>query len=454
MKTNIQTEQEYKRDLRPIDVLGLAVGAIIGWGCFVLPGTSFLPEAGPLGAALGLFLGAVIIMLISLSYSYLIGKYPVSGGEYIFVKEAFGKRAAYVCGWFIILAYWSLIPMNATALAMIGRYIFPGVVQVGYLYDVAGFQVYLGEIVLAYLFIIGIAVLNIRGIKSAGWLQTVVSLTLVGAIFFATIGVLLTGADVSNLQPGFAEGKGSVACIFSVVAYAPYCFIGFDCIPQASEEYGFSHKKSRFIMLGAIMLAALLYISVCTITAAVEPWQALLDKNPDWATGQVIEEALGKPGILFIALAMFCAVVSGINAFMISTSRLMHAMAREQVLPEGFSKLDEKRKTPVNAILFIAGISLIAPWFGRQVLSWIVDMTAVGGGMAFCFTTIAAARLAYKEKNYKQCAVGVLGFLAASIFLVLTVVPGMPGFLCRESMILLVVWIFLGILFYQVTQRR
>lgn len=441
-------EQGYKRDLRPIDVLGLAVGAIIGWGCFVLPGTSFLPKAGPVGAILGLLLGAGIIMLISLSYSYLIGKYPVSGGEYIFVKEAFGKRAAYICGWFIVLAYWSLIPMNATALAMIGRYIFPGVVQVGYLYNVAGFEVYLGEIILAYVFIIGIAILNMRGIKSAGWLQTVVSLTLVAAIIFATIGVLLAGADISNLSPAFADDRGQAACVFSIVAYAPYCFIGFDCIPQASEEYGFSHRKSKWIMLGAILLAALLYISVCTITALVEPWQQVLAGNPDWATGQMIEKALGKPGILFIALAMFCAVVSGINAFMISTSRLMQAMAKEEVLPAGFARLDEEKKTPVNAILFIAGISLIAPWFGRQVLSWIVDMTAVGGGMAFCFTTIAAAKIAHREGNIRQCSIGVLGFLAAMIFLVLTVVPGMPGFLCKESMILLLVWVILGMVFY------
>lgn len=447
-------EQGYNKDLRPVDVLGLAVGAIIGWGCFVLPGTSFLPDAGPAGAILGLLLGAAIIMLISLSYSYLIGKFPVSGGEYIFVNAAFGRNAAYVCGWFIILAYWSLIPMNATALAMIGRYIFPGVVQVGHLYNVAGFEVYLGEIVLAYVFIIGIAILNIKGIKAAGWLQTVVSLTLVAAILFATIGVLLTKADVSNLEPAFAEGKSSVACIFAIVAYAPYCFIGFDCIPQASEEYGFSHRKSKWIMLGAILLAAVLYICVCTLTALVEPWQQLLAGNPDWATGQVIEEALGRTGILFIALAMFCAVVSGINAFMISTSRLMQAMAKENVLPAGFARLDEKHKTPANAILFIAGISLIAPWFGRQVLSWIVDMTAVGGGMAFCFTTIAAAKLAYTEKNYRQSIVGLLGFLAASIFLVLTVVPGMPGFLCKESMMLLVIWIILGILFYVVTQKK
>ncbi len=447
-------EEEYKKDLRQIDVLGLAVGAIIGWGCFVLPGSAFLPKAGPLGAMIGLLAGAVIIMMISLSYSYLIGRYPKSGGEYIFVKEAFGSKAAYVCGWFIILAYWSLIPMNATALAMIGRYIFPGVVQVGHLYNVAGFEVYFGEIVLAYVFIIGIAILNIKGIKSAGWMQTVVALTLVAAILFATVGVLVTMADIQNLKPAFAPGKSPITCIFSMVAYAPYCFIGFDCIPQASEEYGFSHKKSRWIMLGAILLAAILYICVCTITALVEPWQSMLAANPDWATGQMIEEAMGKPGVVFIAIAMFCAVVSGINAFMISTSRLMQAMAKEKVLPACFAKIDSRKKTPVNAILFIAGLALIAPWFGRQVLTWIVDMTAVGGGMAFCFTAIAAAKLAYEAHHYRQTVISVLGFLAASIFLVLTMVPGMPGFLCKESFVLLVVWIVMGIVFYIGTAKH
>ncbi len=89
---------QLKRELGLIDVWGLALGAIIGWGCFVLPGTSFLPKAGPLGTAFGLALGAGIIMLISLSYGYLIRKYPVSGGEYIYVRQAFGNRHAFVCG--------------------------------------------------------------------------------------------------------------------------------------------------------------------------------------------------------------------------------------------------------------------------------------------------------------------------------------------------------------------
>ena len=97
---------KFKRSMRPIDVWALALGAIIGWGCFVLPGNAFLPKAGPAGTALGMLIGAALIIVIALSYGYLIRKFPVSGGEFIYTKEAIGKRNAFVCGWGMILAYW------------------------------------------------------------------------------------------------------------------------------------------------------------------------------------------------------------------------------------------------------------------------------------------------------------------------------------------------------------
>ena len=99
-----------RKVMRPIDVWGLALGAIIGWGCFVLPGTAFLPKAGPLGTAAGMLIGALLIIVIAVSYGYLINKFPISGGEFVYTKEAIGKRNAFVCGWAMILAYWSLIP--------------------------------------------------------------------------------------------------------------------------------------------------------------------------------------------------------------------------------------------------------------------------------------------------------------------------------------------------------
>ena len=438
----------FKKDLRKVDIFSLALGAIIGWGCFVLPGTSFLPDGGPLGTILGLLLGGIIICIISISYAYLIPKFPLSGGEFVYADAAFGKNHAFICGWMIILAYWSLIPLNSTALAMISRYLIPGSpFQVGYLYTIAGWDVYLGEIALAYVFIIGLGIVNIKGIKSAGWFQTVVALSLLGSVIFVLVGTLLTQPDLSNLQPYFVEGKTGFSCVLAIIAFAPYCFVGFDCIPQAAEEYKFSHKQVLPIMMGAIMAGAFIYIAVAFVTAVVEPWDEMLASNPDWATGEMILEAIGYIGVFFIGIAMLCAVISGMNAFYISSSRLMYSMSYADALPGQFGKLTPQG-TPKLAIIFMMVLSLIAPWFGRQVLSWIVDMTCVGAAIGFIYTCASATAIAKREGNKKQMAISGLGIAVASIFLIITFVPGMPGFLSVPSFIILGVWIVLGIIFY------
>lgn len=439
---------KFKKAMRPIDVWGLALGAIIGWGCFVLPGNAFLPKAGPLGTALGMLIGAVLIIVIALSYGYMIKKYPVSGGEFIYAKEAIGKRNAFVCGWGMILAYWSLIPLNATALALITRYLFPGVVQWGHLYQIEGWDVYAGEVLLASVFIIFMALINIKGIKQAAWLQTAIALTLVGCICLVTSFVMGT-SDWSNLSPGFPEGKTWWTGVFSIVAMAPWAFIGFDCIPQSAEEYNFSPRKSTFIMISAIVMAALLYISICSVTAVgLKPWQELLAERHNWPTGLVVKQSLGIAGLSILGIAMFCAVVSGMNAFYISTSRLMYAMAKDGSLPKWFAHLSPKYGTPSNAIIFTMCMSLFAPWFGREILLWIVDMTSVGAAIVFAYTTASAAIIAKKEGKTSQVILGIAGCICSLFFLSLLIIPGMPGYLSFQSRVVLLVWILIGFVFY------
>ena len=442
-----------KKVMRPVDVWGLALGAIIGWGCFVLPGSAFLPKAGPLGAAAGMFIGALLIIVIALSYGYLIRKFPLSGGEFIYTKEAIGRRNAFICGWAMILAYWSLIPLNATALALISRYLFPGIIQQGYLYQIAGWDVYAGEVVLASAAIIIMALLNIRGIKQASWLQTAIALTLVGCIFIVSF-LVLGFSDWENMSPGFPDGRRWWKGVFSIVAMAPWAFIGFDCIPQSAEEYNFSHKKSTGIMISAILVASILYIAVCAVTAVgVEPWQELLAQRHNWPTGYVVRNTLGLAGIIVLGVAMFCAVVSGMNAFYISTSRLMYAMSKEGSLPRWFGKISPKFGTPVNAILFTMVMSLFAPWFGREILLWIVDMTSVGAAIVFAYTTASAAIIAKKNGDKMNIVWGILGCVFSLFFLSLLIIPGMPGYLTVQSRVVLFVWIMIGILFYFIIRK-
>ena len=444
---------KFKKAMRPIDVWGLALGAIIGWGCFVLPGSAFLPKAGPMGTVLGMLIGALLIIVIALSYGYLIRKFPVSGGEFVYTKEAIGKRNAFVCGWGMILAYWSLIPLNATALALISRFLFPGIIQQGHLYQIAGWDVYAGEVILASVFIVIMALINIRGIKQAAWTQTAISLTLVGCICIVSF-LILGGADWSNFSPGFHEDRNWWKGVFAIVAMAPWAFIGFDCIPQSAEEYNFSHKRSTSIMITAILFAALLYISICTVTAVgIKPWQELLADQHNWPTGYVVRNTLGLAGLTVLGIAMFCAVVSGMNAFYISTSRLMYAMAKEGSLPGWFGKLSPKYGTPRNAIIFTMAASLFAPWFGREILLWIVDMTSVGAAIVFAYTTASAAIIAKRNRDWSQMVTGIVGCLFSIFFLSLLIIPDMPGYLAFQSRIVLVAWISVGFIFYLMIRK-
>ncbi len=445
-------KRQLERSMSPLDVWAMALGAIIGWGCFVMPGNAFLPKAGPAGMAWGMLIGGALILVIAFSYGYLLRKYPVSGGEFVYARIFFGKGHAFICGWAMVLAYWSLIPLNATALGLISRYLFP-VLQFGKLYEVAGWPVYTGELLTAVVFIILVAVINIWGVKKAAWTQTAVALVLVGAIFLLAALVLAQNPDFKNLSPGFPADVPKFDAIFAIVAMAPWAFIGFDCIPQAAEEYNFKPKFGTLILIIAVIVAALLYTVVNTITAVVMPWQELLAAGESWPTGFVVGTCLGKIGLGILGVAMFCAVFSGMNAFYMATSRLIYAMAKEHALPVWLGHLN-KKSSPNYAIIFIMILSLLAPWFGREVLGWIVDMTSLGASVVFAYTTATAFVLAKQKKQPMQMVVASLGFLFSLFFISLLVVPGMPGFLALPSWICLGVWVLMGAAFFMVIRKK
>ena len=108
-----------QKQLNPMSVWAIAFGCIIGWGSFINPGKKFLPNSGVAGTVIAMILGAIVMIIIAFSYSYMVPKYPRAGGEFTFTKECFGKVPAYICGWFLVAAYLTNVPMNSTAIGLI-----------------------------------------------------------------------------------------------------------------------------------------------------------------------------------------------------------------------------------------------------------------------------------------------------------------------------------------------
>ena len=268
MEQKVQLEKK----LSPVNVWSLALGCIIGWGAFVMPGNTFLVKAGPLGTAIAMAAAALIMCIIANNYHFMINKYPVAGGEFTYTNMAFGERHAFVCSWFLGLSYLAIVPLNATALALIGRNLMNNIFQVGFHYSVAGYDIYLGEIILAEAALLLFAFLSIRGVKFAGIFQTGLVFALVGGVLIVTAAALLNpDVTFSNLHPAFTPGVSGIGGILAVVAVAPWAFVGFDTIPQAAEEFRFSPRKTKSIMVLSIIFGASVYVILNTVTAMVIP---------------------------------------------------------------------------------------------------------------------------------------------------------------------------------------
>lgn len=445
------------RALRPLQVGSLALGCIIGFGCFVLPG-DFLEMAGPAGAALGVALGGAAMLVIAQSYGVMVKRLPVAGGEFAYAYDTGGRYHAYICGWLLTLGYLCIVPLNASALAVLGKFLAPSLFARGYLYTVAGFEVYVGELVLASAAIILVGYFQQRGVKAMGVLQLVMTTSLVAAVVLIGGDTLLSEqAVLGNMEPPFPVDRGAVAAVLSIVAISPWLYVGFDTLPQAAEEFDFSPSLGRRLMVGAILAGALMYVAMILSTAAVMPWQELVAMETIWATGTTVRESLGPVGLTVLGVAVTMAILTGINGFFLASSRLLFGMGRARVLPAWFSRVDETHHTPYNAILFTAAVSLVAPWLGREVILWIVAMSAVGTSVGYLYTCVAAFVVARRMRGragaLSQAISSAAGAAMAIGFLVLLLVPGMPAFMDRPSWIALASWVALGTVFFLVKVR-
>ncbi|MBM4220169.1 MAG: APC family permease [Gammaproteobacteria bacterium] len=440
---------QLQRHLNPWHIGALALGCIIGFGCFVLP-AEFLLEAGPVGASIGIMLGAALMVAIAWSYGVMVRRFPVAGGEFCFAYYAAGRHHAYVCGWFLALGYLSIVPLNATALAVLGKFLVPDIFTQGLLYRVAGFDVGAGEVLLASGAVVLFGVFNYRGAQVVGATQLAMAAILVGAVVLVGAGSALSSTgSLSHLEPAFSPERTPLAGVLAMLAIAPWLYVGFDTLPQAAEEFNFPPEKSFILMVGAILAGGALYVVVLLSTAFTMPWQELVAAKHVWPTGFVTQQSLGAAGLMALTAAVCMGIFTGINGFFMASSRLLFSMSRARILPEWMGRLHPRYGTPSNAILFVGGVSLIAPWFGRQVITWVVDMAAVGTAIGFFYTCAAAALLLRRQRASvaRQC-LAVTGALVSVGFLVLLCVPGMPGFMAWPSWVALFCWVALGATFY------
>jgi amino acid transporter len=367
------------------DVFALAFGAIIGWGWVVLSGP-MIDQAGTVGSILALLAGAVMVGFVGLAYAELASVLPRAGGSLVFAYRALGRGAAWVCGWFLVLAYAGVCAFEAVAAPTVLAYLVPGVTAQP-LYTVASAPVTVPWIVTGVAGSLLVGWLNWRGVKTSSVVQNV------GTALLLVIGLALfvaaaTAGNTNNLHPWTTDVGG----LLQVVIVTPFLFVGFDIIPQASEEIRIPARETGRIILFSIALATTWYTLVqYSVGVGLSPAEHGSSELP---TADAAAALFGHPlAARVLVFGGLLGIITSWNAFFLGATRLLFAMGRGGMLPPAFARLSPRHGTPTTAIALVTACSALAPLLGRQALVWIANAASFATVVAYAMVALSFYRL-------------------------------------------------------------
>lgn len=445
--------QSLGKTLKRGDIWAFAFGSVVGWGWVMLTG-GWVQSAGTLGAIVALLIGAVMCGLVGMAYAELTPALPLAGGSLVWAYRAVGYKFSWFSGWAIAFAYVAVAAWEGPALATAFGYLF-NLPDVGYLYSVAGFDIYLPWLAISTLGTIFTVYCHYRGLKFAAIINTIAAIALIsGGVIFFLGGVAL--GDIANAVPAVKDGFSGITI---VLLAAPAMFVGFDVIPQASEEMDYPIKQVGFMVLLAILLGAIWYIMMVIGVAFAAPASALEGASiplADAATYVYGNKIFGT----FIIIAGIGGILTSWNAMFIGATRILFAMSRAKMLPPVFCKLHPKHNSPVAAIFLVGILCLISPLLGKNALGWFVDASSFGTVVAYLTVVIAFILLRKQEPDlnrpWKVPAGNLIGILAllATIFFIVLYLPIGPGALGIPEWCMVLLWVIVGLILIVMNKKQ
>ena len=463
-ENKIENSQKLEKYLSPLSVWALSFGCAVGWGAFVMPGTTFLPLAGPLGTVIGMLLGGIVMFIIGINYHYLMNKFPDAGGTLTYTIRTFGYDHGYMSSCFLILVYVAIAWANATAIALICRNLLGNTFCFGYMYSVLGYDVYAGEVILTIIVIMACGALCVWGKRLSAIVQTLFALVLIVGILIVLYNALIS--KEADFSLSFADGFSNIGDVknnhflqvIAIMALSPWAFVGFESVSNSTAGFKFDVKKTKWIFLGAIVAGIIAYcglsaIAVMHIPAGFSSWSEYI-KNIGSLKGleglptfYVAREVMGNAGVMVLGLSALAGILTGLIGNFIAASRLLYSMSEDGIIPKWFGKLNEDN-TPRNALIFLTLISLAIPFLGRTAIGWIIDVNTIGASIAYLYTSACSYKWAKAEKNILVLITSIIG-MAFSAFFFVYFMSWLDGAMAAESYMLLALWAIIGFVYYR-----
>ena len=440
-----------RRVLGPREYFTLAFGTMIGVGWMVVI-DDWLLRGGAVGAMAGFLIGGLALIPIGYVYGRLTERMPDAGSEIAYTSAVFPQTVSFATGWMMTLAYLIVCPYEAVAIGRVSSYVLPQMNSIE-LYRVGDYPVYLPHVVAGLLLTAVIVLVNYRGVQISAKFQNVTTFGLL-VIFaiFATLG--LFKGNTTNWQPPFAgapDALGALGSTLLVLQIVPYFMTGFEAVPKCSEEASVDFKPRHFTRVIFVALGAgiFFYVAIIAIVTLIQPWQSLTKER--FATAVAFERAFGSRAL--VQLIMFGVLLSLLKIFngnFITSTRLLFAMGRRNLLDSRLAVVDERFKTPKVAVVFAGGITAVASFLGQAVLvpiSEVGSLAAAVGWLATCLAFLSGAGKAADSRRLRL--IGCIGAAVAFLLILMKVVPAIPGSFGRYEYVALGAWISAGFLLWK-----
>lgn len=319
---------------------------MLGAGIYALVGRA----AESLGNAIWLsFLAAMIAaMLTGLSYACVGGRYARAGGAAYVTGRALGRPAiSYMVGIAVVMSGLTSMATGSQAIAE-------------NLEKAIGIDLPIKFVAIALVFLVGCIIY--RGMRESMWMNIICTIVeACGLLFIIAVGLRFWGG-VNYLEtpmdtPSGGIGSGiSLALILQGAVLMFFSFIGFEDILNVSEEVKNPKRDIPFGLIGAMILATLIYMAVAITAVSVVPWRELAASNtPLMEVAHRAAPWFKGIDSIYLAVTIFAIGNTALLNYLMG-SRLLYGMSKQGLLPSMLGKLHPKRHTPQTAILVLFGI--------------------------------------------------------------------------------------------------
>jgi basic amino acid/polyamine antiporter, APA family len=401
------------RKLGLTDATLIVVGVVIGSGIFLLP--SLIARNVPSATAImAIWVATGVISLFgAFAYAELGAMMPATGGQYVFLREAYGPACAFLSAWVFVLA---AVP---GAIAFLSR----------------GFSIYLGQFIplsplranlVSVALIMVLSGVNYIGVREGAWAQRIFGtlkiaglILLIGAAIFAAPRV--SGTPLPHRFDYHGIGIAVAACL---MAYNGWSFVSF--VAGEVTHPGRNIPRSLVLGMSIVMFlylgANLAYMHVLTV-----PEIAANDR----VGAAVMERITGPAGARLLSILVLCSIVGAINGNIMTGARIPFAQARDGLFFARFGRIHPHFKTPSFAIAVQCGWSLVLLLSGSfEALSSYTILSA----WLFYVLTVGAVAVLRRNRPHASRPYRMWGypttlwlFLVASAWFIADAVVGQPG---------------------------